>query len=254
VHKGWVSGVAIDGSSQRVLTASVDTTAQLWDLHSGKKLRSLPHQQAVLAADLSQHGRMAVTGCEDRRAYVWNLETGDAPISLIHRQSVLSVSFGGQDKLVATASVDTTARVWETTTGTQRFSFNHPDVVQCVALSPGAELLATGCHDGFVRLWDTATGKLIGPPLPHQAYRSGNEWRPAKVWTVAFSADRRLLFSGGEGGIGRLWSVPIPDSRASSDLMRRVERVTGMELDAVGTAREVTLDRWNSLRHRTPHM
>jgi WD40 repeat protein/serine/threonine protein kinase len=250
VHAGWVSGVAIDGMTRRLLTASLDTTAQVWELPSGKKGRSLPHRQAVLAAALSQNGRIAVTGCEDHRAYLWNLETGETPISLIHQQSVLGVALGGEDKLVATASEDTTARLWDATTGNQRLSLKHPDVVQCVALSPRTPVMATGCHDGFVRLWDTAAGKLLGPPLPHQACRSGNGWLPGRVWTVAFSSDGTLLLSGGDDGVGRLWSVPTPDSGAISLLVRRVECITGMELDAAGAARELDLDRWNELRRR----
>jgi WD40 repeat protein len=250
VHAGWVTGVAIDGTNQRVLTASLDTTAQLWELHSGKNCRSLPHKQAVWATALSQDGRIAATACEDHRAYLWNLETDDAPISLVHQQSVLGVAFGGDDKLVATASEDTTARLWERTTGNQRLSFKHPDVVQCVALSPRAPVMATGCHDGFVRLWDTAAGKLLGPPLPHQACRSGNGWVPGRVWTVAFSYDGSLLLSGGDDGIGRLWSVPTPDSGPISDLIRRTECITGMQLDSAGAAREVDVGQSNKLRSR----
>src|SRR5262249_20627908 len=81
----------------------------------------------------------------------------------------------------------------------------HGGMVTCVAFAPGGKLLATGGHDKAVVVWDAATGKervrLVG-------HKTGIE-------AVAFSADGRLLASGGGGPYGkgseermvRVWDV-----------------------------------------------
>ena len=74
-HK--LSGAAFSADVQRVVTASEDETAQLWETETGKPLSEpLQHQGAVNSAVFSSDGRRVVTA-SDRTAQLWETETGE---------------------------------------------------------------------------------------------------------------------------------------------------------------------------------
>ena len=65
-------GYSPDGT--RVVTASVDGTARVWDAATGQPLTSsLAHQGWVVSAAFSPDGRRVVTASLDKTARVWNV-------------------------------------------------------------------------------------------------------------------------------------------------------------------------------------
>ena len=98
-----------------VVTASVGTTAQIWDARSGARIGPpLQHKARVWAAALSPDGTLVVTASEDKTAQVWDARTG-APVghALQHSGPVRTASFSPDGTRVVTASDDGTARVWD---------------------------------------------------------------------------------------------------------------------------------------------
>ncbi len=71
----WVIGVA--APLKTLVTASYDHTARLWDVASGKELRTLHgHAGGVVGAQFSANGRTVVTASLDRTARLWDVATG----------------------------------------------------------------------------------------------------------------------------------------------------------------------------------
>ena len=67
-----------DGS--RVVTASDDNTAQVWDAATGKPLSpALEHQAGVSSAAFSPDGRRLVTASDDNTARIWETRLDDTP-------------------------------------------------------------------------------------------------------------------------------------------------------------------------------
>jgi len=61
---------------QRAVSASDDNTLKVWELGSGRELRTLTgHAGSVLAA-VTQDGQRAVSASWDDTVKLWNLETG----------------------------------------------------------------------------------------------------------------------------------------------------------------------------------
>jgi DNA-binding beta-propeller fold protein YncE len=111
-HTDDIQDVAF-GPDGKVVTASWDGTAKIWDLESRRELATLRgHSGAILGVAVSPDGT-----------------------------------------LVATASIDGTTKLWDLATGRQRLTlFDHNLVVNTVAFSPDGRFLATASGDGTVAL------------------------------------------------------------------------------------------------------
>jgi hypothetical protein len=114
-HDGPVSAASFSPDGQRVVTASDDKTARIWDLSDPKNPIVLKeHGHGVLAASFSPDGQRVVTASADKTARVWDLSDPKNPIVLEgHGDWVRAASFSPDGLRVVTASDDKTARVWD---------------------------------------------------------------------------------------------------------------------------------------------
>ena len=113
-HQGEVRSVAFSPDGRLAVTASDDTTAQLWSVATGQPLGpALRHSAPVLAAVLSPDGHTVLTGSADKTARLWSTATGQ-PLGppLQHQGAVHAVAFAPSGKLVLTGSDDKTAHLW----------------------------------------------------------------------------------------------------------------------------------------------
>ena len=68
---------AFSGDGKRVVTASDDNTARIWDAESGKEIAVLKgHTGSVLSAAFSGDGKRVVTASDDNTARIWDAESG----------------------------------------------------------------------------------------------------------------------------------------------------------------------------------
>ena len=113
------SSAAFSGDGKRVVTASADNTARIWDAESGKEIAVLKgHTDRVRSAAFSRDGKRVVTASEDNTARIWDAESGkEIAVLKGHTDSVWSAAFSGDGKRVVTASLDKTARIWDAESG-----------------------------------------------------------------------------------------------------------------------------------------
>ncbi len=112
---GSVVSAAFSPDGKRVVTASWDKTARVWDPETGTQIaRSKAMMGSVVSAAFSPDGKRVVTASDDKTARVWDPETGTqiAPLKG-HDGSVVSAAFSPDGKRVVTASADKTARIWD---------------------------------------------------------------------------------------------------------------------------------------------
>src|SRR6516164_3180417 len=113
-HFALIFSAQFSPDGKRIVTASKDGTARLWDAASGNPIgEPMQSNEAVCAAEFSPNGKSVVTASVwDAR--VWDAATGK-PTSerMKHDAAVVSAHFSPDGQRVLTASSDGTARLWD---------------------------------------------------------------------------------------------------------------------------------------------
>ena len=77
-HQDVVNDAVFSPDGARILTASRDDTAKLWDAASGKLIASFAHQDGVVHAAFSPDGARILTASVDHTAKLWDAALGQA--------------------------------------------------------------------------------------------------------------------------------------------------------------------------------
>ena len=75
-----MSSAAFSPDGKRIVTASEDKTARIWDAATGRPIGEPleGHEKEVTSAAFSPDGKRIVTASEDKTARVWDAETRQA--------------------------------------------------------------------------------------------------------------------------------------------------------------------------------
>jgi WD40 repeat protein len=98
----------------RIVTASSDGTARIWNAITGNPIVTFTgHTGNVYSANFSPDGLYVVTASSDNTALIWDAITG-RPISILtgHTGLVHAANFSADGLRIVTASFDKTVRFW----------------------------------------------------------------------------------------------------------------------------------------------
>ncbi|PID58768.1 hypothetical protein CSB45_01860, partial [candidate division KSB3 bacterium] len=201
-HTGSVWSAAFSPDGRRIVTASRDGTARVWDAATGAELACLTgHEGFVESAAFSPDGTRIVTASWDGTARVWDAATGAALARLSgHEGGVLSAAFSPDGTRIVTASRDGTARVWNAATGAELARLNgHTGWVHSASFSPDGTRIVTASWDGTARVldWDAATGAALARLTEHAD----------EVLSAAFSPDGTRIVTASRDETVRIWDA-----------------------------------------------
>jgi WD40 repeat protein/serine/threonine protein kinase len=199
-HRQRVWSATFSNDGLRVLTASDDLTAKIWDATSGQELLTLAgHTDWVRDAAFSPDGGRVVTAGKDFSARLWDAATGQELLTLNgHRDSIRSVEFSPEGDRIVTASQDGTAKVWDAATGKNILTIRgQAHWVFSASFAPDGKRIATGGDDQTIRIWDATTAQELLTLKGHRA----------TVRSVSFSPDGRRLVSASEDETAKVWAV-----------------------------------------------
>ncbi len=179
----------------------VDNTIRMWDIDTGKLLRTLSgHSQHINAMAYCPESKIIATGSDDHTLRLWDADKGKLLHILSgHTDSVRSVAFSPDGRVILSGSGDRTLRLWDVNTGYLLHSLTNetshtPD---SVAFSPDGRTIAS--YNGFeIVLWDVQTGQILRKIRERYSVTNG--------WKIVFSPDGRTIASWGYQEVN-LWNV-----------------------------------------------
>jgi WD40 repeat protein len=181
--EGAISSAAFSPDHSKVVTASKDKTARLWDTRSGGELRVLRgHDYRVKSAVYSPDGSKVLTASLDGNAVVWDVATGTILLRLIASDLPLSrARFSPDGSRIVTVSTDG-AKVWSTATGAEiaRYDRKNADSQTDVMSSVDGSVVTRSLVDD---------SSLVGAP----AIRTQRNEQSEGLSDATISADGSLL-------------------------------------------------------------
>ncbi|MCP3917286.1 MAG: hypothetical protein GY711_17195, partial [bacterium] len=156
-HEDYLQEALFSPEGRRVLTASGDHTARIWNAETGEQILALDgHSGIVVHAAWSGDGRRVLTASGDNTARIWNAETGEQILALDgHSNYVYHAAWSGDEQRVLTASGDHTARIWNAETGEQIHSLErHSNAVRHAVWSGDGRRVLTASRDHTARIWN----------------------------------------------------------------------------------------------------
>ena len=185
-----------DGS--RVVTATEDGVARIWDAASGAELMQLPHERRVKYATFHPSRPWLLTAGaagSSAETTVWDLDTGTRRFSLpVTDQRAEQAIFNADGTRVLTRGIG--ASLWDVARR-ERVPVDSLEDATQVVFSPDGRLLAALHGRGSVRAYDARRGAAVGPRLRHENFALEH---------VSFGADSRSVLITG-GGYARLWDA-----------------------------------------------
>jgi WD40 repeat protein len=197
-HGAGVWSVALSRDGRRVVTASDDATARVWDVGTKVSLILAGHTEPVHFAMFSGNGRNVVTASNDGTARIWDTLTGKQITVLRgHTDQVRTALFSPDGTRVLTASADGSARLWNVEPQVDASIVvltGHDEGVRTAAFSRDRHLAVTGGNDGSAIVWDAQTGVRRAVLRRHEAH----------VSSVMFSPDGERVVTGSYDGMARV--------------------------------------------------
>jgi WD40 repeat protein len=166
-HADTIFGVCFQPLGERLATASADRQVRIWDLASGKALKTLEgHSNYVLDVSWQAFGKMIASAGADQVVKIWDDETGEQLKTLQgHKGQVNHVWVMGFFPIVLSCGADGTVRLWDVKNGTALRSIGGGSEYLNAAIMFADERLVTGGESGEVRVYDKA-GRLLRTLFP----------------------------------------------------------------------------------------
>lgn len=211
--------------SKRVISASINQTAQIWEARSGQPAgEPLRHAGPLTYAEFSLDGKWVVTACEDGTARIWNVTNCQAMSPpLRHDREVRRARFSPEGRLLATASLDRTVKFWSVPEGRQiGWGLTNESDLHDAVFSPDGRRVGTVGAASYAQSWDVQSRRSLTPPLRHAGY----------VSSIRFSQDGRRVVTASSDGTARVWDA-LTGQPVSRPLRHR-EEVTVAEFSPDG--------------------
>ncbi|MBA2749023.1 MAG: protein kinase [Tatlockia sp.] len=200
-HTNVVWGAISSFDSQTIISSSGDKTIKVWNLLTGKLLRTLKgNSEQVLAVAISPGDRTLVSGSYNtsQAIDIWNLSTGIRRNFQSDSHHVWSVAISPDGQSFASSNGDGSIDVWDMRDRKLRYRLlGHLDTVWSVAISPDNQMLASASSDKTIKIWDLRTKELLHTFTGHSD----------RVRTVAFSPDGQILVSGSWDKSIKVWNL-----------------------------------------------
>src|SRR5262249_44427891 len=160
-HRAWVRGRAFNSDGSRLVAASSDGTARLWQTKTDKTLKTftVSDPREIRGITLSPDGKTIAAALRFGVVKAWDTSSGKEVANLeAHDGDAWSVCFAPDGKTLVSGGGDWgkpgTGRLWDVKTWKSRQTLTHPVEVLSVAVSSDSRWLAAGGMGKTVSVWE----------------------------------------------------------------------------------------------------
>jgi len=190
-HGDSINACAFSPNNNSILSAGADRTLKLWDLDTGKKLKTFKyHDDEVNCCAFSPDGKYIVSGSQDETLRIWNADTCEETARLEgHQDAVNSCAFSPDGTIIVSGSDDGSVIFWDTRTKQELEKIDISDAVNSCTFSPDGNIVAAASEDGMLTLIDSESFEEL-------SYTSIMK----RLNCCAFGPDGEIIVTGGYSG------------------------------------------------------
>lgn len=181
-HSATVFSAAFSPDGQIVASGGGDCIVKLWDVRTGKKIRSFRrHSGTVLSLAISADGKILASSGNDGTIRLWDVSTKKELRTLIGHEGRSFLAFSPDGNSLVSGGLLGTI-IWNVRTGEKLHTFT--EVSTSVAFSPDSHLIASASYpDCIIKIWDVSTGKALHTLTGHSD----------QITELAFSLNGKIL-------------------------------------------------------------
>lgn len=202
---GHVSGVRALGLSpdkKTLATASSAGTVLLWDVATGKVLRSIKQAHSLPINDVvfEPSGKRLATVSDDGDVKLWNTSDGKLLNTLSgHKGRVYQAAFDPNGTILVTVGEDAKPHVWSMSNLSQapKTLDGHTGYLYAVAFDPQGKTFVTTGWDRKIRVWDASSLTFKSEVVSHNGL----------IRSLTFSSDGKMLATASYDRMVKLWDV-----------------------------------------------
>ena len=195
-HDGPVTDIHFNRKGDRVLTASADATAKVFEFATGKQLLSLEGHEGLVRTAAYTSKQQIVTASRNGGIRVYGALSGELLRTFDYETGSVHITPHPDGERVMASSLSH-LMLWRIDRRQPQQMRAHRKGIYGVSVSPDGNIIATGSYDHNVMLWDAKSGEPIRTLTGHTD----------TVHTIKFSHDSKRLFSTAGDGKVFDWDV-----------------------------------------------
>ena len=198
-HRSPVSAVAVSPDGTVIATGSLDRTAILWNVETGKELFQLKGTRSgITAVAFTRDGKHLLTGSADRAAVLWATDTGREIRQFPnHKGTVTALASSPDDELLVVGIDNGQGVVWDVKSGRPLKPLDeHSKAVSAAAFAPGGDRVVLASLDRTLSVWNPIKGEKLTEFKKHDG----------PVGCVAFDASGNRVVSGSADKTAIIWN------------------------------------------------
>ena len=213
IENAPIFSLTLSPDEKTFLTGLNNNEAILWDVKTGKQLRTFSPDETInpvsnypiFAVAFSSDGEAVLTGSWDNNARLWDSKTGKELLKVTTNTSVLSVAFTPDGNILTVSGP--IIHLWSRTGVKEKELIWFGKPVYSVAVSPDAKFILAG-YKGEGVLWNVATQQV------HQVFDIDDT---LSIPSVAVSPDGKRALTYVSDGTVFLWET------ANGNLLKKLK-------------------------------
>ena len=158
----WLNSIAMSPDYRTVASADEDRKIKLWDMETGRILRSLEgYVQPALAVDIMPDGKHILVGSLDRDLTMWDVTTGRLVRTFDRSTDITSIDISANGRYFVTSAQNTRFfKVWNFSTGRLlRSVLDKKQDFTWVRFESAPDYVYAMTEDEDLRLWEVRESK-----------------------------------------------------------------------------------------------